>query len=162
MKDINKMTSKEKKKICRTRYILDQYESLEQLARDYSVPLTTFYYWKRNENWDMMKETTPKNILEVSGAHLELAYDSIEFWNEIKNYCKDRLKANKDAVKYNEKIIKEKMKREEEGCIVLAPDNDKRMMVEMDVKDVKGLAETYQIAEERVMILTTIKVSGED
>jgi len=142
------LKSAEKRSKARATYIMTNTLNMQDIADMYDIKLPTLYSWRKREQWDVMKEATNEEMkLKVISSQLDLVYDSLDFWKMVKQHCKERFKEDKKG-----KMV---TRYTRDGGMYEIP-------YELDPKDAKSVAETFERAEERVLILTGIKFDQEE
>lgn len=130
----------------RAMYILGKYTTLEELASRYNVSISWLYNTKRSENWDLLKsEIKEDNVVDVVKAELGQIIGSVEFYDKIME-CAHKL-LNK-SVKGTPRLKFFK------GI-------DVETQAPLEPNELKALVEVYQLAEERKLLLLSVKTRTE-
>lgn len=137
---------KDIKDTIRAMYIMDNYESLEDLAKMFNVQTSWLYNIKCKESWDLLKETVRETEL-VDSVKQQLAdiISSIEFYQKVRDWCNESI----DNAK------KHKSRR------IFYRGETVETTADLTPLEVKNILESYAQAEERMLLLKSIQLKGE-
>lgn len=131
----------------RALYITGRYTTIQDLADEFGVSPAYIHKVKSEEKWDTFKIVTQENYIDIIGEKIGCVMDSIEYYETVQNYCKKQLENdNKEGA--TRRIIT--MGRSIEVPLSLTP------------QEVKTLTETFLMCDERILLLRTVKLKGEE
>ncbi|MGL5714319.1 MAG: hypothetical protein ACRCX2_14960 [Paraclostridium sp.] len=131
----------------RALYITGKYITLTELGERFGVTEAYIYKVKSAEKWDTFKMATQENLLDVLGEKIGCVMDSIEYYESVQAYCKKQLNDNGKKGKFKDVFYKGEI---HQVPFVLSP------------QEMKVLTETFLMCDERILLLRTIKLQGED